>query len=157
MWGNISGSFYIDLQRAKVFNYDGAIKGPAFFSQPVLKILHERFGIIRSSFKLYCMHLLAHSTHLALWQAKQTKYDSVSTPLLTARYDLTQQPPIKNILRWHVPKKQNQKKKPMISFSPPGNGWKQTFKTWYAVSVQLWLQRRAEQLPCLPPTGSSLS
>uniref|UniRef100_UPI0037E7BBA0 putative malate dehydrogenase 1B n=1 Tax=Semicossyphus pulcher TaxID=241346 RepID=UPI0037E7BBA0 len=42
VWGNISGSFYIDLQRAKVFNYDGAIKGPAFFSQPVLKILHER-------------------------------------------------------------------------------------------------------------------
>ncbi|XP_044043983.1 putative malate dehydrogenase 1B isoform X2 [Siniperca chuatsi] len=42
VWGNISGSFYIDLQRAKVFNYDGAIKGPAFFSQPVQKILHER-------------------------------------------------------------------------------------------------------------------
>ncbi|XP_073318727.1 putative malate dehydrogenase 1B [Pagrus major] len=42
VWGNISGSFYVDLQRAKVFNYDGAIKGPAFFSQPVEKILHER-------------------------------------------------------------------------------------------------------------------
>ncbi|XP_070712041.1 putative malate dehydrogenase 1B [Pempheris klunzingeri] len=42
VWGNISGSFYIDLQRAKVFNYDGAIKGPASFSQPVLKILQER-------------------------------------------------------------------------------------------------------------------
>lgn len=110
MWGNISGSFYIDLQRAKVFNYDGAIKGPAFFSQPVLKILHERFGIMCSSFKLYCMLLLAHSTHLALWQAKRTKYDSVSTPLLTARYDPTQQPPIKNILCWHVPKKQNKTK-----------------------------------------------
>uniref|UniRef100_A0A672YVI8 Malate dehydrogenase 1B, NAD (soluble) n=1 Tax=Sphaeramia orbicularis TaxID=375764 RepID=A0A672YVI8_9TELE len=34
VWGNISGSFFIDLQRAKVYNYDGAIKGPAFFSQP---------------------------------------------------------------------------------------------------------------------------
>ncbi|XP_049426207.1 putative malate dehydrogenase 1B isoform X2 [Epinephelus fuscoguttatus] len=42
VWGNISGSFYIDLQRARVFNYDGAIKGPAFFSQPASKILHER-------------------------------------------------------------------------------------------------------------------
>ncbi|XP_070813780.1 putative malate dehydrogenase 1B [Chaetodon trifascialis] len=41
VWGNISGSFYVDLQRAKVFNYNGAIKGPAFFSQPVQKILHE--------------------------------------------------------------------------------------------------------------------
>ncbi|KAM8904094.1 putative malate dehydrogenase 1B isoform 2-T2 [Spinachia spinachia] len=44
VWGNISGSFYIDLQWTKVFNYDGAIKGPAFFSQPALKLLHERFS-----------------------------------------------------------------------------------------------------------------
>lgn len=44
MWGNINGSFYVDLQRAKVFNYDGAVKGPAFYSQPVDKILYERFG-----------------------------------------------------------------------------------------------------------------
>ncbi|KAM9328443.1 putative malate dehydrogenase 1B [Pholidichthys leucotaenia] len=42
VWGNISGTFYIDLQRAKVFNYDGPIKGPAFFSQPVLKIFYNR-------------------------------------------------------------------------------------------------------------------
>ncbi|XP_036947335.1 putative malate dehydrogenase 1B isoform X2 [Acanthopagrus latus] len=42
VWGNINGSFYVDLQRAKVFNYDGAIKGPAFFSQPIEKILFER-------------------------------------------------------------------------------------------------------------------
>ncbi|XP_044200486.1 putative malate dehydrogenase 1B isoform X3 [Thunnus albacares] len=42
VWGNISGSFYIDLQRAKVFNYDGAIKGPPFFSQPVLQVFHDR-------------------------------------------------------------------------------------------------------------------
>ena len=31
VWGNINGSFYVDLQRAKVFNYDGAVKGPAFY------------------------------------------------------------------------------------------------------------------------------
>ena len=49
VWGNISGSFYIDLQRAKVFNYDGAIKGPPFFSQLVQRVLHERFVI--TSFK----------------------------------------------------------------------------------------------------------
>ncbi|XP_068165745.1 putative malate dehydrogenase 1B [Antennarius striatus] len=42
VWGNISGSFYIDLQRARVFNYDGPIRGPATFSQPVLKVLNER-------------------------------------------------------------------------------------------------------------------
>ncbi|XP_034033333.1 putative malate dehydrogenase 1B [Thalassophryne amazonica] len=42
VWGNISGSFYIDLQRAKVVNYEGAIKGPPSFSQPVLKLLFDR-------------------------------------------------------------------------------------------------------------------
>uniref|UniRef100_A0A672YV85 Malate dehydrogenase 1B, NAD (soluble) n=1 Tax=Sphaeramia orbicularis TaxID=375764 RepID=A0A672YV85_9TELE len=42
VWGNISGSFFIDLQRAKVYNYDGAIKGPAFFSQPVQQIIYDR-------------------------------------------------------------------------------------------------------------------
>uniref|UniRef100_UPI003AB0543D putative malate dehydrogenase 1B n=1 Tax=Centroberyx gerrardi TaxID=166262 RepID=UPI003AB0543D len=42
VWGNISGSFYVDLQRAQVFNYDGAIKGPASFSQPVLEMLYDR-------------------------------------------------------------------------------------------------------------------
>ncbi|KAF3706311.1 putative malate dehydrogenase 1B [Channa argus] len=42
VWGNISGSFYIDLQRAKVFNYNGAIKGPSFFSQSVLQIFHDK-------------------------------------------------------------------------------------------------------------------
>ncbi|XP_071320189.1 putative malate dehydrogenase 1B isoform X2 [Trachinotus anak] len=42
VWGNISGSFCIDLQRAKVFNYDGAIKGPAFFSQSLFKIFYDR-------------------------------------------------------------------------------------------------------------------
>ncbi|XP_072219052.1 putative malate dehydrogenase 1B [Leuresthes tenuis] len=41
VWGNISGTFYVDLQRAKIFNYDGAIKGPAFFSQAILKIFHD--------------------------------------------------------------------------------------------------------------------
>ncbi|XP_039894370.1 putative malate dehydrogenase 1B isoform X2 [Simochromis diagramma] len=42
VWGNISGTFYIDLQRAKVFNHDGPITGPAFFSQPLLSIFLDR-------------------------------------------------------------------------------------------------------------------
>ncbi|XP_047211012.1 putative malate dehydrogenase 1B [Girardinichthys multiradiatus] len=42
VWGNISGSFIIDLQRAKVFNYRGAIRGPDSFPQSVLQILHDR-------------------------------------------------------------------------------------------------------------------
>lgn len=43
VWGNISGSFYIDLQKAKVFNYDGAVKGPALFSLPAQNIIPDRF------------------------------------------------------------------------------------------------------------------
>ncbi|KAL1022346.1 hypothetical protein UPYG_G00025460 [Umbra pygmaea] len=42
VWGNINGSFHIDLQRAKVFQYKGAIWGPADFSQPVLDLIHDR-------------------------------------------------------------------------------------------------------------------
>lgn len=44
MWGNISGLSYIDLQRAKVFNFQGPIKGPAFFPQPISRILPDRFA-----------------------------------------------------------------------------------------------------------------
>lgn len=68
VWGNISGSFYIDLQRAKVFNYDGAIKGPAFFSQPVLKILHDRSNNMQ---ELTSLNFFAYSyCQLAFWWAK---------------------------------------------------------------------------------------
>ncbi|XP_069052621.1 putative malate dehydrogenase 1B isoform X2 [Lepisosteus oculatus] len=42
VWGNITGNSYIDLQRAKVFRYDGAIFGPPDFSQPVLEVIYDR-------------------------------------------------------------------------------------------------------------------
>uniref|UniRef100_A0A674DC81 Putative malate dehydrogenase 1B n=1 Tax=Salmo trutta TaxID=8032 RepID=A0A674DC81_SALTR len=41
VWGNISGSSHVDLQRAKVFQYEGAIWGPSDFSQPVLKMIYD--------------------------------------------------------------------------------------------------------------------
>uniref|UniRef100_A0A3P9I1G6 Malate dehydrogenase 1B, NAD (soluble) n=1 Tax=Oryzias latipes TaxID=8090 RepID=A0A3P9I1G6_ORYLA len=44
VWGNIIGLSYIDLQRAKVFNFQGPIKGPAFFPQPISRILPDRFA-----------------------------------------------------------------------------------------------------------------
>lgn len=46
VWGNVSGTFYIDFQKAKVFNYDGAVKGPSFFFLPAQKIIHEGFVIL---------------------------------------------------------------------------------------------------------------
>ncbi|XP_071183952.1 putative malate dehydrogenase 1B [Salvelinus alpinus] len=42
IWGNIRGSSHVDLQRAKVFQYEGAIWGPLDFSQPVLEIIYDR-------------------------------------------------------------------------------------------------------------------
>ncbi|XP_060922883.1 putative malate dehydrogenase 1B [Limanda limanda] len=42
VWGNISGSFYVDVRRTNVYNFDGAIIGPSFFSQPILTIFHDR-------------------------------------------------------------------------------------------------------------------
>ncbi|XP_061841099.1 putative malate dehydrogenase 1B isoform X2 [Nerophis lumbriciformis] len=41
VWGDVGESFDLDLQRAKVFNYDGPVKGPPFFFQPVLEIIYD--------------------------------------------------------------------------------------------------------------------
>ncbi|XP_017312418.1 putative malate dehydrogenase 1B isoform X1 [Ictalurus punctatus] len=42
VWGNISGRYHVDLQRAKVYRYKGAIWGPAGFSQNILEIVYDR-------------------------------------------------------------------------------------------------------------------
>ncbi|XP_059905347.1 putative malate dehydrogenase 1B [Gadus macrocephalus] len=42
VWGNPSGTFGVDLQRARVFDHTGAIQGPHSFSRPVLEVLHDR-------------------------------------------------------------------------------------------------------------------
>lgn len=38
------------MQLAQVSNYDGPIKGPAFFTIPVLKIIHERLVVEAEEF-----------------------------------------------------------------------------------------------------------
>ncbi|KAM6945669.1 putative malate dehydrogenase 1B [Aplochiton taeniatus] len=42
LWGNMSGCYHIDLQRAKVFRYKGAIWGRKDFSQPVLPMIYDK-------------------------------------------------------------------------------------------------------------------
>ncbi|KAL2087508.1 hypothetical protein ACEWY4_016336 [Coilia grayii] len=42
IWGNISGRFYMDFQRTRVFRYKGAISGPSNFSQPLLEMAYNR-------------------------------------------------------------------------------------------------------------------
>nr|XP_055062111.1 putative malate dehydrogenase 1B [Misgurnus anguillicaudatus] len=41
IWGNVSGSYHIDLQKAMVYRYDGAVWGPDSFSQPVLEMIYD--------------------------------------------------------------------------------------------------------------------
>nr|XP_051704211.1 putative malate dehydrogenase 1B isoform X2 [Oryctolagus cuniculus] len=41
IWGNISGNNYIDLRKAKVYNYKSAICGPPHYSQPVLSLIFD--------------------------------------------------------------------------------------------------------------------
>ncbi|XP_027492888.1 putative malate dehydrogenase 1B isoform X2 [Corapipo altera] len=42
VWGNITGSNYIDLSHAKLYGYDGAIWGPANFQRPLLNMIYDR-------------------------------------------------------------------------------------------------------------------
>ncbi|KAA0722617.1 putative malate dehydrogenase 1B [Triplophysa tibetana] len=42
IWGNITGNCHIDLQKAPVFRYEGAVWGPDSFSQPVLEMIYDR-------------------------------------------------------------------------------------------------------------------
>ncbi|XP_064516670.1 putative malate dehydrogenase 1B isoform X2 [Pseudopipra pipra] len=42
VWGNITGSNYIDLSHAKLYGYDGAIWGPANFQRPLLNVIYDR-------------------------------------------------------------------------------------------------------------------
>ncbi|NXC36751.1 MDHC protein, partial [Campylorhamphus procurvoides] len=42
VWGNISGSNYIDLSHGKLHGYDSAIWGPANFQRPLLNMIYDR-------------------------------------------------------------------------------------------------------------------
>ncbi|XP_039926021.1 putative malate dehydrogenase 1B isoform X3 [Hirundo rustica] len=41
VWGNISGSNYIDLSHAKLYGYDCAIWGPPNFQRPLLNMIYD--------------------------------------------------------------------------------------------------------------------
>lgn len=45
VWGNITGSSYVDLSNAKVYRYDSAIWGPPSFSRPLLDMIYDRYSI----------------------------------------------------------------------------------------------------------------
>nr|XP_056717186.1 putative malate dehydrogenase 1B [Euleptes europaea] len=42
IWGNVSGSSFIDLSHTELYEYDSAIWGPPSFSRPVLDVLFDR-------------------------------------------------------------------------------------------------------------------
>ncbi|KAM4626190.1 putative malate dehydrogenase 1B [Discoglossus pictus] len=41
VWGNISGTTYLDLEHAKVYHYDSAVWGPPTFFRPLLSMIHD--------------------------------------------------------------------------------------------------------------------
>ncbi|XP_069716905.1 putative malate dehydrogenase 1B isoform X2 [Phaenicophaeus curvirostris] len=41
VWGNITGSNYIDLSHAKLYGYDGALWGPPNFPRPLLNMIYD--------------------------------------------------------------------------------------------------------------------
>ncbi|XP_070535928.1 putative malate dehydrogenase 1B [Ptychodera flava] len=41
VWGNINGTTYTDVSRARVHGYDGAIWGPPFYSRPIIDMVHD--------------------------------------------------------------------------------------------------------------------
>ncbi|NWV41241.1 MDH dehydrogenase, partial [Grantiella picta] len=41
VWGNITGSNYIDLSHTKLYGYESAIWGPANFQRPLLKMIYD--------------------------------------------------------------------------------------------------------------------
>ncbi|XP_043096740.1 putative malate dehydrogenase 1B [Puntigrus tetrazona] len=72
VWGNISGSFHVDLQRAKVFRYDGAIWGPDGFSQQVMEMIYDRKWLQTDFMSLVHKHRTAISS-------KTNKATAIST------------------------------------------------------------------------------
>ncbi|XP_056352465.1 putative malate dehydrogenase 1B isoform X8 [Oenanthe melanoleuca] len=41
VWGNVTGSNYIDLSHAKLYGYDCAIRGPPNFPRPLLNMIYD--------------------------------------------------------------------------------------------------------------------
>ncbi|KAG8521030.1 putative malate dehydrogenase 1B, partial [Galemys pyrenaicus] len=47
IWGNISGNNYIDLRKARIYNYESAIWGPPHYSRPILSLIFDSEWINR--------------------------------------------------------------------------------------------------------------
>ncbi|KAL8621202.1 hypothetical protein ACOMHN_018503 [Nucella lapillus] len=42
LWGNVNGQRYIDTTRTKVFDYEGAIRGPPYYHESAVEKLHDK-------------------------------------------------------------------------------------------------------------------
>ncbi|XP_038939580.1 putative malate dehydrogenase 1B isoform X6 [Rattus norvegicus] len=47
IWGNITGNNYVDLRKAKVYNYESAIRGPPGYYHSVLSLIFDREWITK--------------------------------------------------------------------------------------------------------------
>ncbi|XP_045054311.2 putative malate dehydrogenase 1B isoform X3 [Desmodus rotundus] len=95
IWGNISGSSYVDLRKAKVYRYDSAVWGPPHFSRPVLSLIFDSEWVNRefvatlnewiSTGKQFRSILAAHSiaTTLKYWYHGSPPGEIVSLGVLS--------------------------------------------------------------------------
>ncbi|XP_032866870.1 putative malate dehydrogenase 1B isoform X2 [Tyto alba] len=95
VWGNITGSNYIDLSHAKLYGYDSAIWGPPNFPRPLLNMLydsewiHSEFLSARSSLSSrvsHCVGMLpAHAvaTVLRYWYHDSPPGEIISVGILS--------------------------------------------------------------------------
>ncbi|XP_051561678.1 putative malate dehydrogenase 1B [Myxocyprinus asiaticus] len=74
VWVNVSGSYHVDLQLAKVFKYDGAILGPDGFSQPVMDMIYDHCGKWLESDFMGLLH-----KHSAIISFKTNRATAIST------------------------------------------------------------------------------
>lgn len=58
VWGNVSGSTFIDLTKAKLYRYESAIWGPPSYFRHLMDMLFDRY------FSCYLGHLKHSSKYL---------------------------------------------------------------------------------------------
>ncbi|XP_072834373.2 putative malate dehydrogenase 1B isoform X1 [Pogona vitticeps] len=62
VWGNVTGSSFIDLSKTELYRYDSAIWGPPSFFRPLLNVLFDRVWM-RTEFLIALSSLTSWGTH----------------------------------------------------------------------------------------------
>eukprot|EP00079_Xenopus_tropicalis_P011380 XP_002937171.3 PREDICTED: putative malate dehydrogenase 1B [Xenopus tropicalis] len=92
LWGNISGTNFLDLQHAKIYQYDSAVWGPQGFWRPLKKMIFDRKWLKNEFLKEWRSRQqnrlgmsAAHSIAMVLswWQQESNTGDIVSLGIIS--------------------------------------------------------------------------